>query len=243
MFDYEPFKDYPEGRRYTVPKTGGPSWIEQYRVVRSLWRLQLYYTLTNVSARSVSVHHLDAMLTSHPDEALRRIWGHLRPWELDEIDCVHDYLGQVDISLAESEYKVSVQHASLPSLSFEMDTATSATILLDTPSASDETIFLWHQDLELAQYASDGYNSFHSYGLRSLMSPLKESSSKHFRRLGFGIWDLKRMASLELLNAPKEFRPPREGEVKPGPTEVGSHFCLGNICFTWHSAEGNQQIL
>ncbi len=75
------------------------------------------------------------------------------------------------------------------------------------------------------------------------MSPLKESSSKHFRRLGFGIWDLKRMASLELLNAPKEFRPPREGEVKPGPTEVGSHFCLGNICFTWHSAEGNQQIL
>lgn len=51
------------------------------------------------------------------------------------------------------------------------------------------------------------------------------------------------MASLELLNAPKEFRRPREGEVKPGPTEVGSHFCLGNICFTWHSTEGNQQIL
>lgn len=89
----------------------------------------------------MSVDHLDAMLISHPDEALLRIWGHLKPWELDEIDCVHDYLGQVNISLGESEYKVSIQHASLPSHSFEMDTATAATILLDPPSAATKPYF------------------------------------------------------------------------------------------------------
>lgn len=34
-----PSGDYPEGRRDTPQQTGPASWVEQYRVVRALWRL------------------------------------------------------------------------------------------------------------------------------------------------------------------------------------------------------------
>ena len=67
------------------------------------------------------------------------------------------------------------------------------------------------------------------------MSPLKKSSWRHFRRLGFGIWDLKRMAELEMLRGPREFCPPREGEHPP---EIGIHLSISNAGFTWRSIEG-----
>lgn len=38
-FDFDPFKDYPEGRSYTPKKNGTASWPKQYWVVRALWRL------------------------------------------------------------------------------------------------------------------------------------------------------------------------------------------------------------
>ena len=78
-FGRDPFKDYPKGHRYTLSKTGAPSWAEEYRVVRSLWRLQLYYTLVGVTVFPESLDHSDTPLSSLLRQELLRTWSHLEP--------------------------------------------------------------------------------------------------------------------------------------------------------------------
>ena len=49
-----------------------------------------------------------------------------------------------------------------------------------------------------------GFRFFPTYGEESPSSALKGFGWKTFRRLGFGIWDLRRMAVMALFAVPKE---------------------------------------
>ena len=237
-FGRDPFKDYPEGRRYTLSKTGAPSWAEEYRVTRSLWRLQLYYTLVGPTVFPGFFNHSETSLSSLLRQKLLHTWNHLESWELDEIECVQDYLEEISISLVDHEYELPMRHSSLSSSSSALkDTAIAVSTVTNPPNG--EIAHLWHQVPYSIRRPSDGYRFFHGYGLRIPMSPLKKSSWLHFRRLGFGIWDLKRMAELEMLQGPQEFRPPREGGHPP---EIGIRLSMSNTCFTWRSIDVSREM-
>ncbi|MCJ1302768.1 hypothetical protein MMC08_005573 [Hypocenomyce scalaris] len=239
-FFYDPFRDYPKGRRYTPQQTGAASWAEEYRVVRALWRLQLYCVLRQGPVWPSSGEASDNASNASPDHGLSRVWGHLQPWEIDEMECIQDYLDEIHISLREPVFQVPERSVTLrPQSSVLVDAATAAASSILAEPPTDVAARVWHQDQQAAEHTSDGYNFFHTYGLRSPMSPLKESAWQPFRRLGFGIWDRKRMVALEMFRALREVYSPSDGEQNI--TEVGIRMSINNVCFTWHSIEGSQE--
>jgi hypothetical protein len=43
----------PKGRFYDIKKTGPPSWVEEQRVIRACWRVQVFYDLKKAAAHSL----------------------------------------------------------------------------------------------------------------------------------------------------------------------------------------------
>lgn len=223
------FENYPKGRAYTPPITGTPSWVEEYRVVRALWLLQLY--------RVLETKHDPLKRKSSPigaeDYGFSEAWGpRLKDWELDNMECVQDWLNEMHVSL----YPVTeTGHPS--SLQVSLEEAERRSILEQAPT--DKLSHAWQQDFDASQHFSMSFRFFHTYGKKALSSVLKNSQWKTFRRLGFGIWDLKRMAVMELLAVPKEVPEP-DGTVYR--TGFGVPLAIGDVCFTWKSIE-DQRIV
>lgn len=77
----EMFENYPKGRAYAPSITGTPSWVEEYRVVRALWLLQLYRVLEKGKNSHVRAE----------DYGFSKAWGpRFRDWELDNMEYVQD---------------------------------------------------------------------------------------------------------------------------------------------------------
>ena len=127
FFDHSLLEN-PEGRHYTPQHTGSSSWVEEYRVVRALWRIQLYYIQPSSSAESLKRIWADSQTTSS-------IWGELKPWEISEMESVHDYLEDTKVSLREQP----------PSNPVDVDAASS--ILTDPPAKGDDIALAWYQAL------------------------------------------------------------------------------------------------
>lgn len=223
------FENYPKGRAYTPPTTGTPSWVEEYRVVRALWLLQLYRVL---ETKYEPLKGNDSYLRAE-DYGFSQAWGtRLKDWEYDNMECVQDWLNEKHISL----YRVTeTEHLSSPQVS--LAEAERRSILEQAPT--DKLSHAWQQDFDASQHFSMSFRFFHTYGKKSPSSVLKNSQWKTFRRLGFGIWDLKRMAVMELLAVPKEVPEP-DGTVYR--TGFGVPLAIGDVCFTWKSIE-DQRIV
>lgn len=223
------FENYPEGRAYTPPIAGTPSWVEEYRVVRALWLLQLYriLELKNEPLKGKSSH------VKAENYGFSEAWGpRLESWELDNMECVQDWLNEMHVSL----YPVTENvHVSSPPVSLEE--AGRRSTLEHAPT--DKISHAWQQDLDASQQFSMGFRFFHNYGKKSPSSVLKNSQWKTFRRLGFGIWDLKRMAVMELLAVPKEVPEP-DGTVYR--TGFGVPLAISDVCFTWKSIEDQKTV-
>lgn len=217
-FSYEPFEDHPEGRPYQPAKCGPPSWVENHRVCRALWRIQLYNDLAPFIGS---------------EDGPRRVWGRLTPWELDEMQCVYDHLQEIHPS---DKYTSDSQPS--PRLPAIAPTNSTQDWAAQAPPKDTDTAFAWGQDPESANHPSPGYNFFHAGCLHMPSSPLKESSFRPFRRLGFGIWDLQKMAGLEMLNPPKKFNSPANGQWYV--MGVDKRLSQDDLFFTWRSVENNE---
>ena len=218
------FENYPKGRAYTLPITGTPSWVEEYRVVRALWRLQLYRILKNkyepFKGKSSPVQA--------EDYEFSEAWGtRLKDWELDDMECVQDWLNEMHISL----YPVT-ETVHLSSSQVSLKEAERRSVQEHAPT--DKISHAWQQDFDASQHFSMSFRFFHTYGKKSPSSVLKNSQWKTFRRLGFGIWDLKRMAVMELLAVPKEVPEPDGTKYRTG---IGAPLAISDVCFTWKSIE------
>ena len=137
------------------------------------------------------------------------------------MECVHGYLEDTKVPLREHP----------PSNPVDIDAASS--ILTDPPTDEDEIALAWHQHPEAVGRQSPEHHFFHGYGLRDHHSPLKNSSRESFQCLGFAIWDLKRMCTLELICVPSIL----DGE--PFNPDLGRRISWSECCFIWRSIKGS----
>ena len=188
----------PEFRNYAPARYTSSSWVEEQRVSRALWRLQLYMDLVSMREACRASNTTDDVSLILRNEGPRRIWNKLAKWELEEIDCVHDYF--MEVSKTKGSYSnTSPYLVSMP-------------VIIDQPVAlqasypsDDEHTRAWAQrELHLNRQNT-------TVGLMRIMqkrndSPLRGCDFKPFWRLGFWIWDTKRMATLGLLAIPNFIR-------------------------------------
>ena len=222
------FENYPKGRAYSPSISGSPSWVEEYRVVRALWLLQLYRILETKH----EPHKGENSRVEAEDYGFCEIWRpRLKNWELDNMECIQDWLSEMHVSLYSTTETVYTS-----SLQLSLEEADGKSILEHAPT--DKISNTWQQDFDASQQPGLAFHFFHTFGMRSPSSVLRKSEWKTFRRLGFGIWDLKRMAVMELLAVPREVPEPDGTKYR---TEPGRMVSVRDVCFTWKSIE-NQKI-
>ena len=219
--------EYPKGRAYTPSRTGFPSWVEEYRVVHAFWLIQLYRIL------QTELKPMNGNESNVPDKDYgfsAALGDRLKEWELDNMECVQDWLDEMQISLY--TFSEAVPLSSKSSVSLEEADTRSA---LDHPP-TDRFSHRWQQDMAATQHENASYRLFHTYGQKSPSSMLRNSQWQFFRRLGFGIWDLKRMVKMELLSVPRQVPEP-DGTVFGFGVRLG----IGDVCFTWESIEASEE--
>lgn len=247
------FQNYPQGIPYTPQITRSISWVEKYRVERALWRLQLHAILT---PGQTAVRPFDS--TQYPTGTFRSpqlariypasIYRAFKGWELDEMQCVQDHMNEHRLSLqvpvsAQVEYPnpLPMQHkAAITSISKSPNETPQWPALPDPPT--DAIAHAWYQDASAAERPTEPYRMFATYGTNSPSSPLQGVDWAIFRRLGFGIWDLKRMGTMELFTVHQRQISGDEGErIRCG---AGDNMGLDNILFTWRSIKlGGKRIV
>ena len=165
-FGYDAFVGYPEGHTYTPLGTVPASFVEELRVARALWRLQYFVTLWSLPS----------------DHDIRT--GLLRLeafWDDDEIACLEEFLVDNHITLYPPDPDQPSQKASSLPASLTLAYPPLHSSILANP-ATDPSSKAWRQDIEAAEY-----KFFHGYAHVVSMSPLKNWTSRPFRRLGFTI--------------------------------------------------------
>ncbi|KAL9068107.1 MAG: hypothetical protein Q9161_006460 [Pseudevernia consocians] len=217
----------PEGRRYEPVKCGNPSWIEEQRVYRALWRLVLYFDLVSISKPSQGdINEVWELLRS---EGPHGAWSRLPRWELLEMDCVYEFL--VESSSVKSSSSDHSSHLSqLPASELK-----SITVPQPTPIQND-TLRKWHQSILDLNHRNDAASFFNSAQI-IWHSPLYRFSIDPFLRLGFVIWDLDKMGRLGLADLSPVHLPPWDSEVYwVGPFKRKT---LGDdVWFRWKSLVG-----
>ena len=176
-------KHTPKFRSYEPAKCGPPSWIEEQRVHRALWRLEIHFCIVDICEQEIT---RSAFLKGSPPV----VWlGQASSWELDELDCVYSFLREVNTT--------TIPLSKLPSLPQHAITAPQS-------RPGREAIFRhWHQTPMYLGWRSDGWGFFHSLHI-PLYSPLHNSDFKPFRWLGMGFWDCEKLARLGLIHLPPE---------------------------------------
>ncbi len=217
----------PEGRRYEPMKCGHPSWIEEQRVHRALWRLVLYFDLASISKLSQGeVNDVWALLKSLSPPCA---WSRLPRWELEEMRCVYDFLLESsNVSIQPPDH--SLQMSQLPATGLESFTAPQPTPI------QDNTLRKWHQAIPDLDKRNDAASFFTSAQI-IFHSPLYRSNIEPFRRLGFIIWDLDKMGRLGLADLSPVHLPPWDSEIYwVGPFKRKT---LGDdVWFRWKSLVG-----
>lgn len=212
--------DPPEGQYYQPMQCGPPSWVEEQRVLRALWRLELYFCLASTTDDDTRFNGMtrDALLDGGP----RILWAdNVHSWELDELDSVYEFLTESEANRAPS-FSGTNRPSKLP-----MPGVTPVTLPKRVPD-EDETTAEWMQSRIHLWRPSHGANFFPT--LRILpFSPLFNTSFTPFRRLGFTIWGLERMAKLGLANVPPDLVSSVDGVPLAGDTTQD------DLWFRWKS--------
>jgi hypothetical protein len=87
LFSVKSFRDHRENLHDTFRHTYPASEVAEFRTVRALWRLQLYYF--QPISFAISLHEI---LSPGDDQIRSSIWGELKSWEIHEMRCVYGYL-------------------------------------------------------------------------------------------------------------------------------------------------------
>ncbi|KAI9834979.1 MAG: hypothetical protein M1819_002702 [Sarea resinae] len=215
--------------------TGPPSWVEKQRVARPLWRLQLFFDLQDAAPalthwRTADRERLRAMhpmqfwaprLKGSAGKKPRRELDNLTHWEHEEIACAYDCLKAMELDPTPPSPKHPLYPRRLSRLPCPGPATEAAWPAAPSPR-NDQEGRACGQDSASAQKPSAGFilgrpdSTLHSVRRSSytswLLSSMRGSKSdfRALRRIGFGVWDLKRLLELELVSSPNiQYRPMR----------------------------------
>lgn len=225
-YHYRDFpKELPERHSYEPLPCGPASWVEEQRVLRALWRLQLYFCLVSIVeddggrdgiARKASLI-----------EGLHNVWKDEAAWQVDELDCVYEFLVEMETSTAPLSM--------LPSVASRLVTAP------QRPPEHTEAHCRWEQTpIFLRNWPGPGASYFSALRIYHY-SPLHGAGFKPLRRLGMGIWDRKKMVGLGLVNVRHADMPDCNEDAHAGTTSDTPPFrkiiTLDDLICRWKSIE------
>ena len=180
---------------YSFSLCGESSWIEEQRVLRALWRIVVIFDLQKIAQpNSQQGSEMANALSIHVPE---RVWPqkYVRDFRMQELRCVLDFL--------DDPYDLNpTELYSLPRINKEPPSFPKPTPYFGTDRIAD----YWYETPASLSLRSPGY-----YNWCKEQRPSQYPSSLHghdfktWRKLGLGIWDMKKMARLGLINFP---RPP-----------------------------------
>lgn len=177
-----------EGCPYEPLKCDNPSWIEEQRVYRALWRLQLYFDLVTITRPGTgNASQVWDLLKS---EGPYHVWSVLENLhELDEINCVYEFL--CEFSDAKTKAFTQPPHLTkVPTFEPNLVALPKSTPYGDLESSR------WDQTPSHLERCSPGIFEFLRF------SWYQKEPFKRFWRLGFCIWDREKMTRLGLVRAP-----------------------------------------
>ena len=220
----------PKGRPYEPLKCCHPSWVEEQRVYRALWRLQLYFDLVRITRPSPGV--TSQVWDLLKNEGPYRVWGKLKHfWELDEMDSVYRFLSDcLDATTMPSTHPPHLSKLPVTESKF-------VTSPKNIP-CDDYVASKWGQTKNNLNCRSPAVNAFSSIRrsfdtalYNSGFEPFQRFDFEQFRRLGFEIWDREKMARLGLISVPRFVKQP--GFCWVGPVRNGSG--VFEYYFRWKS--------
>lgn len=238
------FSKYPEGRSYACQRTGPASWVESYRVLRALWRIQMLMA-SGSSASSASLTQ-DMIV---PEEknltqlTCAQVWSGLTNWEIEETKCVMEFLDErKDLKAAMTMQAMMNDETSMCARDLLSHSFVTSEVKLQLyQPALNETTWLWGQDESMVTRPSRAYRWFHAFSGRTNESPIEGIEWSTFRRLGFGIWDCKRMCTLELMSSPTYVDP--NHPLSQYTAGIGVQMLPANTAFTWRSIRVNGRYI
>lgn len=173
-----------ESRPCEPQRTGPPSWIEEQRVIRALWRIQLLLELRVAREEKRLPWSEDdlAMLTSMNASEFYRI----PEWEREQLLTVEEYIQQLGED-AETHHIFQ-----LPGIDLENSSLGScAQPCLQTTKENP-----WQQTPRHLDRATNSYKFQIAMAFALKYTPLPGMPFQPYRKFGFAIWDEKRMADL-----------------------------------------------
>lgn len=173
--------ELPERRPYRPLPCGPPSWIEEQRVLRALWRLQLYVCLVGIVKDGGGTEGI-----ARKPFTPQTVWADENRWQIGELECVYEFIVEKDTSTA--------RLSQLPCVA-------SGLVTVPQRSPEDTETHIWWEQTPMGfrNWPSPGASHFLVIG-NERNSPLRGISFKPFRRLGRGIWDRMKMVGLGLVN-------------------------------------------
>jgi hypothetical protein len=197
----------PRGKKVTIRHSGPPSWVEEQRVIRALWRVQILTDLKKATARSLlnwPKGDIDVVNSMDPVDLYigydsNTYFGY-HP-EIEEINTVIKFVQERPrYSYSISSDDDSRKQLSPPPQEFNREWPAPIPCDKDCPFKEDRTaltsptygyfFYFCAQCCRLSRnvrYVSNEY------------SPLKYISFDPFRRLGFAIWSTQRMSRYGLV--------------------------------------------
>ena len=169
------------------------SWCEYYRIISSLWQIQLGFSTCDLS----KMRSLWSKMVAEADRLIRytQLTDKRAHWEQDTIACVKDFL---------EEEEKTLMITSLKHLQNESDQFTTPTqsqfILPLIASPSPDLSRLENSERGSVQRGSSAYLWFSANTAHFPRELFEDKDWQHFRRLGFGIWDRKRMIYMGLMS-------------------------------------------
>jgi len=212
----------PPGQPYQPVDCGPPSWAEEQRVARAIWRLVFYFMLrTAIVDRGLLGWKKDDV------ERLRNLrvkefWDELLiGGEHEELKTVLDWI-YPDCSATGKESPPWVDPAS------HLCSARAYCCPDSTPTTEED----WKvAQKNFAEFYSKGFAFGKQAIARLHSSPLKHVDFSVFRPYGFAIWDLKRMVALGFLE-----------DYSRDDTTRNPHLSESNLLSTWESILTRAQL-
>lgn len=229
-------KEDPLGVPYQIGKLSAPSWIEEQRVLRALLRIRLFWEIAQLDTTSQGVE--EGAVPVLEGRSSRLVFETLRE-SLVAITTIPNYerLEFDDVMDSLTDLHHDQGNPTLPHRPFPRGGNESAALLqtwttpAPFPMASD-TIEAWGQGPSSLYRPANASAFFHRAAQRWLFSPLQRADWTLLAPLGFGLWDLQRVAEqLKLLPFPRAIRPPLNGRCYQ--EGVDDRLLYSDALYTW----------
>lgn len=179
----------PAGKQYQPRNTGPPSYVEEHRMINTIWRIQLLYEMASAQQRGDIWSGAEGKL--EPLDFLD--FYHLPLFQADQIRSVLDYLEEV-----KGWNDQASDRFSLPAIT----TANTFNWPMSPLQCSRDKRSIGETPNSIPM----GYRFFRVL-VTDYRSPLRYLPFAPYRKYGFAFWDTKRMVDLGFMPTPAAMHP------------------------------------